>query len=100
MSKPQAMAFYSSKEWRRCREAYRKSVGGLCERCLAHGMYSPGEIVHHKIHIDPDNMTDPDILLCFDNLELLCRNCHAEAHAANARRYKIDEFGNVLIPPV
>ena len=39
--------FYTTFEWKRCREAYAKSVGGLCERCLKKGLVVPGEIVHH-----------------------------------------------------
>ncbi len=35
------------------------------------------------------------ITLNFENLELLCRDCHAAQHNKNLRRYKVDEFGNV-----
>ena len=58
-------------------------------------MYVPGEIVHHKIHISADNLNDHSILTNFDNLELLCRKCHAEAHGSS-KRYKIDALGHVL----
>lgn len=101
---PFAKAFYSSTAWQNCREAYAKSKGGLCERCLKLGLYSPGEIVHHKIHLTPANITDPEITLGENNLELLCRNCHAEEHTAeylakkkHKPRYKIDEFGRVIV---
>ena len=95
--KEYAKGFYSSKAWQHCRASYKKSVGGLCERCLAKGLIVPGEIVHHKVYIDPDNITDPEILMSFDNLELLCRDCHAQEHIARKRRYKLDELGRVLI---
>lgn len=95
--KEYAKQFYSSKAWQKCRASYKKSVGGLCERCLAKGLIVPGEIVHHKIYIDPDNITDPEVLMSFDNLELLCRDCHAREHIARKRRYKLDELGRVLI---
>ena len=52
--KPYAESFYNSHAWKDCRRAYSKSVGGLCERCLQRGIYSPGEIVHHKVHITPE----------------------------------------------
>ena len=90
-----AESFYKSKEWKECREAYAKSKRGLCEVCLSRGLYRPGVIVHHKIHISEDNITDPSITLCFDNLQLLCRDCHADAHKGHAARYKVDEFGRV-----
>lgn len=94
--KPWAAEFYKSKAWKDCRAAYAQSVGGLCERCLREGKYVPGEIVHHKIHLDPVKILDPTIALNWDNLELVCRTCHAEAHGST-KRYKVDEFGRVTI---
>ena len=89
-----AKHFYSSKQWANCRQAYKKSVGGLCEHCLMQGVYTPGEIVHHKIHITPDNIDNPLVVLNWDNLELLCRQCHGLAHGG--KRYKIDKDGKVI----
>ena len=91
-----AKAFYTSRAWADCRAAYKKSVGGLCERCLKAGRYSPWEIVHHKIHISPENINDPEIALSFDNLQLVCRDCHAQIHDRRKRRYKVDELGRVV----
>ena len=91
--------FYKTVAWKRCREAYAKSVGGLCERCLAKGMYVPGEIVHHKVHLTPKNITDPNVSLNWDNLELVCRKCHGDEHQRLKKRYTIDEHGRVLIVP-
>lgn len=90
-----AKGFYKSKAWQNTRAAYISSVGGLCERCLRQGIYRPGEIVHHKTELTPDNIHDPQISLSWDNLELLCRDCHGKAHA-NQRRYKVDDMGRVL----
>ena len=92
--------FYKTVAWKRCREAYAKSVGGLCERCLDKGMYVPGEIVHHKVHLNPNNITDPNVSLNWDNLELVCRKCHGDEHQRLKKRYTIDERGKVLIAPV
>lgn len=55
-------------------------------------------IVHHKIHITPENITDPSITLDFNNMELLCRDCHALAHT-RGKRYKVDELGRVIALP-
>lgn len=96
MAKEFARAFYSSEAWNQCRAGYKKSVGGLCERCLTKGMYVPGEIVHHKVHISPKNISDPGIALNWSNLELLCRECHAEMHGKKRKRFKVDEFGRVI----
>lgn len=90
-----AESFYKSKTWQRCRAGFVKSKGGLCERCLSKGIYRPGEIVHHKIHLTPGNISDPNITLSWDNLELLCVDHHAEEHRRVKRRYKVDELGRV-----
>lgn len=90
-----ARSFYSSKAWKDCRATYRKKVGGLCERCLSKGIYRAGEIVHHKIYLTPDTIKDPAVALSFDNLELVCRDCHAQEHDGLHRRYAVDELGRV-----
>ena len=91
-----AKAFYKSAAWKQCRTAYAKAAGGLCERCLSKGLYAPGEIVHHKTALTPDNIGNPAIALSWDNLELVCRNCHAELHGV-VRRYQVDGMGRVLL---
>jgi 5-methylcytosine-specific restriction endonuclease McrA len=100
--KPYATSFYKSKQWKDCRKAYASSKRYLCERCLAKGIYKHGDIVHHKVYITPDNITNPMITLDWNNLELVCRDCHAEEHLGNTRRVTVDEAGRVLFntPPV
>jgi len=34
MARDFSRRFYLSTKWIRCREAYKESVNGLCERCL------------------------------------------------------------------
>ena len=80
VAKEWAKAFYNSKAWRQCREAYKQSVNGLCERCLKAGKYVPGDEVHHKIYLTPENINNPDITLNWDRLELLCATCHSKEH--------------------
>lgn len=75
MAKDYAVKFYKSKAWKRVRQAYFNSQFGLCERCG-----EPGEIVHHKTYITPENIHDPEITLNFNNLELLCQDCHNKEH--------------------
>lgn len=93
--KPYAEKFYKSIIWQNTRNAYAKSVGGLCEICLSKGLYVPGEIVHHKVHITPDNINDPNITLDWNNLQLVCRDCHSLIHDRSMKRYKVDELGRV-----
>ena len=70
-----AEKFYKSKSWRGCRDAFFSYRQGVCERCTG-----PGEIVHHKEYITPSNINNPEITLNWDNLELLCRECHNREH--------------------
>lgn len=95
MAQEFAKVFYRSKAWQRCRSEYAKSVGHLCERCLTKGIYKPGEIVHHKIEITPDTINNPAVTLSWDNLELVCRDCHAKLHGS-VKRYRVDEMGRVM----
>lgn len=75
MAKEFAKTFYNSKEWIKCKNAYIKSKLGLCERCS-----KVGTIVHHKKYINKGNINDPNITLNFNNLELLCHDCHNKEH--------------------
>jgi len=112
MAKDFARSFYSSKQWQDCRNEYAKLKQHLCEDCLRRGIYKPGVIVHHIEELTPFNITNPEIALGFDNLELLCRECHLREHdleggrwakvnaakrkdKRDARRFSVDEFGRV-----
>lgn len=100
MAKSWAKWFYASDKWHRCRTSYIKSVGGLCERCLANGEYKPGWIVHHKTYLTVDNIHDPNITLNFDNLEYLCQDCHNKEHhrdeTTTRQGLMFDEQGNLI----
>lgn len=72
-----------------------KKAGGLCERCLANGIITPAEIVHHKIEINEDNIDDPNITLSHSNLMAVCRECHAFYHTVKKKRYTVDESGYI-----
>ena len=94
--------FYNTKAWQNTRKCYTQSVGGLCERCLKNGITQPAEIVHHKIPLTDENVDDASISLSWDNLQALCRKCHAEVHdemyrARTGRRYVINADGKVEI---
>ena len=82
-----ALRFYSSEAWKKCRSEFKKSKGKLCE-C-------------HKIKLTQENINDPEITLNWDNLELLCQQCHIERHAdedrQNTGRWKIGENGEVIV---
>lgn len=89
-----ASRFYRTERWNRCRKAYRESKGGLCERCLARGLIVPGEEVHHRVRLTPDNLDDPAVTLNWDNLELLCKPCHDAEHRRDSLT-RTDKNGHV-----
>lgn len=91
-----ATKLYKSKQWQHTRDAYLKSVGGLCENCIKQGIYRPAEIIHHIEHVEPWNIENPEVTLSWNNLEALCRDCHAEQHKRTRnKRYEVDDNGNV-----
>ncbi|NCD04458.1 MAG: HNH endonuclease, partial [Clostridia bacterium] len=71
MARPFAKPFYRSKEWEKVRQYVIRRDKYLCQKCG-----SPAEEVHHKIHLSPENINDPEIALSPDNLVSLCRDCH------------------------
>lgn len=94
-------SFYQSKQWQTTRTLYLKTVNGLCEDCLAKGIYTPAEHIHHLKHLNSNNINDPRIAYGFDNLRAVCIECHNKRHAQpKQERYTFDEHGNVVyIPP-
>ena len=105
MARDFARHIYKSKQWERSRELCMRLHQGLCARCLAQGRYTPAEIVHHKVHIGPENVDNPAVAFAQENLEPLCRKCHALEHpeiygradrAEAPARYGFDEFGNLV----
>jgi len=93
MAKEWAKGFYKCKAWQRCREGYIQSVMGLCERCGA-----GGKIVHHIVELTPESINNPEVSLNWNNLELLCQDCHNEHHhggGSTTQGIRFDEDGNV-----
>lgn len=91
MSQEWAKSFYKSKQWQQCRRSYIASVFGLCEICG-----KPGFILHHKITLTPDNITDADVSLNHDNLIYVCKDCHEGEHYPNTRFCRFDDDGQPL----
>ncbi len=89
-----AKSFYLSTAWRKTRDYIFARDMGLCVRCG-----KPGAIVHHKVHLTARNINDPDITLSEDNLETLCRECHAIEHQGElpcAEGLMFDDEGNLV----
>lgn len=101
MAREFAKDFYESTAWKKTRRAFAKSKLGICERCGG-----VGEIVHHKTYLTPENISDPNISLDWNNLELLCQECHNREHFGESEvreGLRFDESGQLVAvgsPPV
>lgn len=95
-----ARVVYGSEAWKRCSAAYKASKHGLCEDCLARGLIAPGTEVHHVIPLTPQNINNPEITLNWDNLVLLCEECHEERHRklrGEDKRWRVSTSGEVSV---
>lgn len=86
--------FYNSTAWIKCRGGYMQSKGYVCELCG-----DVAVICHHKIHITPGNINDPNITLNWENLQAVCVECHNKIHfttLATAAGLMFDHKGNLI----
>ena len=98
MAREFAQAFYKSRAWEMTRKAYAASVGWLCEDCAKEGRLVTGKVVHHINPITPDNINDPAVTLGWNNLRLVCQDCHAREHRKRpGMRYEIQPDGRVTV---
>ncbi len=73
----------NSREWRETRTS-KLQRNPLCEEHYKVGKYVAASVVHHIIEVESGRTEQECRRLCFDpnNLESLCRECHAEIHRA------------------
>lgn len=92
MAREFAKAFYNSAAWKHTSKAYAASKFYLCEKCGHEGY-----IVHHKKHLTPANINNPEITLSWDNLMYLCLECHNRIHGKQDERVALfDSNGNMI----
>ena len=95
MARDFAKSFYNSQKWKRARQLCISRNHGICERC-GKAFASKQLIVHHKVHLSQENITNENISLSQDNLECVCKFCHNEEHLKNTNRViYFDENGNI-----
>ena len=102
--------FYNSKLWKQVRLNVWIKQNLLCAECnmpvYVDGLsdYLPKDkrrtgIVHHKVWLDNNNITDDNITLNEDNLIGVCKDCHEKLHSgdtAQRNNYAFDENGNLI----
>jgi 5-methylcytosine-specific restriction protein A len=79
----QEQKIYSSARWKKIREMKMKECGGLCQECLKKGFIVKAEVVDHIIEIK-----DGGCAFCLENLQCLCKSCHAKK-TARAREGRV-----------
>jgi len=97
MAQDYAKSFYRSKQWQDCRGGFMQSKYFICERCGGLAV-----LAHHKTHITPGNINDPNVTLSWDNLMALCNECHQIVHgdsSATAAGVAFDENGDIIFSP-
>ncbi|WP_127059119.1 HNH endonuclease [Veillonella ratti] len=107
--------FYNATRWRKNARAFAESKLWICERCQnrhikkavadhsgdVDGVITKGKqrfIVHHVEPLTPDNINDDYIAYGWDNLQLLCIECHNTVHAKHCigRQLVFDGDGNLV----
>jgi len=69
---------------------------------MQRGIIQTADVVHHIVPLTEDTVTDINLSLNWDNLQALCRKCHAEVHdeiyrKRTGRRYVIAPDGSVEV---
>jgi len=75
---------YRMAEWQRVREYVIQRAQGLCEECVRQGRVEAGTEVDHIQPLTESNWRDWNIAYNPDNLQLLCRECHAARHGGDS----------------
>ena len=73
---------YNNTEWRKLRDTYIKEHP-LCEDCLNEGKVVPAEDVHHIRSPFQNGECNKALLLDYNNLMALCKQCHNKRHNPN-----------------
>lgn len=81
MARDFAKKFYDSRVWQNTRDSVYAEQHGVCQQC--NGNRGAGEIVHHIIWLNRNNIQDINITLNKDNLMLVCRVCHGLLHGVS-----------------
>ncbi|MGG7163783.1 HNH endonuclease [Clostridium ihumii] len=72
--------FYKSKQWIDFRKIILAERGPICQQCKKIIRESRHIQLHHKEELTPTNITDVNITLNPDNIEVLCQECHNKLH--------------------
>lgn len=79
-------AFYLSQDYKKLSIALKVKSGGRCARCG--GVFDIGYLrTHHIEELTLDNIHNPRVTLNPDNIEVICHDCHNDAHHRFGARF-------------
>jgi 5-methylcytosine-specific restriction protein A len=81
---------YQSKEWRELRDTYIK-MHPLCEECIKKNIVTPAVDVHHLKTPFSKGTINYTLLLDMNNLESVCKVCHAEIHNKQQGNFTVQD---------
>lgn len=92
VSNEQAIAFYKSSVWQKCRAYILSRDDYLCQECLVTVGPVPADTVHHIIHLKDDweKRLDPD------NLISVCASCHNKLHPEKSNKKNKEKINNKI----
>lgn len=82
---------YQNTAWRKMRDTYMKEHP-ICQRCLDEkGKITPATDIHHKVSPFKNGAVNWALLLDYDNLMAVCKECHGQLHAAQQGHISAEE---------
>ena len=82
---------YQNTTWRKMRDTYMHEHP-ICEECLKKGKVTAAEDVHHKKSPFKGGEINWNLLLDYDNLMSVCKDCHGKIHAAQQGHVSPEEI--------
>lgn len=70
---------YNNTTWRKLRDLFLKEHP-ICQDCVAKGKITPAVDIHHLRSPFKGGEVNYGLLLDYNNLAALCKECHAERH--------------------
>lgn len=78
---PELQRFYGTKAWQDLRAVKIIETKAHCERCGKDFSDDTSQLIaHHKIELTPTTLSDPNIALNPENVEIVCHKCHSHYH--------------------
>lgn len=85
--------FYNSKQWKDLRNEVRRRKRMTCDVC--HRFIRGKSICDHIKEITPENKDSLEVILNFENLQLLCFECHNAKTFGEKINFVIEKRKNV-----